>query len=141
MKGMISMDDQKETQENDRPQLMITVSDDMEANRISAALKDEGIPVAREYSKDMQASSVLMGNAVGEIRLLVPACEEDRAREILIGIGALEPDAAAEPFPEQETPKKKISSFWLMVLVLLLTALAVFGTDAVVGLFQKILAG
>ena len=119
---------------------MITVSDDMEADRIAAALKDEGIPVAREYSRDMQASTVLMGNAVGEIRLLVPACEEDRAREVLIGIGALDPDVTTEPFKEDETPKKKISSFWLMVLVLLLTALAVFGTDAVVGLFQKVFA-
>ncbi|MGI6261947.1 MAG: putative signal transducing protein [Acutalibacteraceae bacterium] len=134
------MDNQKEAQANDKPQLMITVSDDMEADRIAAALKDEGIPVAREYSRDMQASTVLMGNAVGEIRLLVPACEEDRAREVLIGIGALEPDVTTEPFKEDETPKKKISSFWLMVLVLLLTALAVFGTDAVVGLFQKVFA-
>lgn len=134
------MNDQKEIQANDQPQLMITVSDDMEADRIAAALEDEGIPVAREYSREMQASSVLMGNAVGEIRLLVPSSEEERAREILIGIGALESGEEAEPEEEVPPQQKKVSSFWLMVLVLLLTALAVFGTDAIVGLFQKVFA-
>ncbi|MDD6174720.1 MAG: DUF2007 domain-containing protein [Firmicutes bacterium] len=134
------MNDQKEIQANDQPQLMITVSDDMEADRIAAALEDEGIPVAREYSREMRASSVLMGNAVGEIRLLVPSSEEERAREILIGIGALESGEEAEPAEEVPPQGKKVSSFWLMVLVLLLTALAVFGTDAIVGLFQKVFA-
>lgn len=137
---MSYVNDQKEMQANDRPQLMITVSDDLEADRITAALNDEGIPVAREYSENMQASSVLMGNAVGEIRLLVPAEEEERAREILIGIGALESGETEELPEEEEEPKKKVSSFWLMALVLLLAALAVFGTDAVVGLFQQIFA-
>ncbi len=135
------MDEQKkEITTDNTPQLMITVSDDIEADRITAALQDEGIPVAREYSKDMQASSVLMGKSVGEIRLMVPSCEEERARDILIGIGALEQGEAEDPQLEEETPKRKISSFWMMVLVLLLVALAVFGTDAIVGLFQGIFA-
>ena len=51
------MDNQKEAQANDKPQLMITVSDDMEADRIAAALKDEGIPVAREYSRDITVAT------------------------------------------------------------------------------------
>lgn len=134
------MDEQKnEVLTNNQPQLMITVSDEMEADRITAALEDEGIPVAREYSKEMQATSVLMGNAVGEIRLLVPSCEEERAREILVGIGALESESEEEPQPE-EKPQSKISSLWMMVLVLLLVALAVFGTDAIVAIVKNLMA-
>jgi len=129
----------KKTDANVQPQLMITVSDNVEADRITAALEDEGIPVVREYSRNMQASTVLMGKAVGEIRLLVPAGEEARAREILIGIGALEQEETDE-LPQEELPQKKVSGFWIMVLVLLLVTLAVFGTDAIVGLFQGVFA-
>ena len=131
----------KKLQPDTEPQLMITVSEEMEANRIAAALEDEGIPVAREYSRDMQASNVLMGNTIGEIRLLVPSSEQDRAKDILIGIGALENDAEEPPKQPDEPAKKHVSSFWLMVLVLLLAVLAVFGTDTIVGLLRNAFAG
>lgn len=123
------------------PFLAISVAGEMEANRIAAALKDSGIPITREY-EDLAASVVTGNSPESMIQLYVPQDMADKAADVLIGIGALEPgeEAPGQEAVELEAPSKgsRMKSALMTVLVLLLVALVVFSADAIMAVIKQL---
>lgn len=130
-----------------KPALAVCVGSEQEADRITAALQDAGVPASREYTGDVPGSRVLTGNTVENIRLFVPGDMEEKAVDILVGIGALQaPGEEQEPPPDEiaagsEEKGTRGKSVVMTILLLLLIAAVVFSTDAVMEFFKRLFGG
>ncbi len=126
------------------PVLAVHAADDLEADRIEAALSDSGIPVSRQYTGVNSWVKTVTGNSSGGVNLYVPKQAEEEAVEVLIGIGALE---SAEVQPEQTEgkedmpPKVRAKSVVATLLLLLLIALLVFSVDGMMTLVNGLFGG
>ncbi len=129
---------QKEWQE-DAPVLAIQAEDDLEADRIEAALKDSGIPVSRQYTGPNSFLKTVTGNSSGAVNLYVPKEQEEQAVEVLIGIGALEnrEPQGEETLNQPEGPRMRGKSIAATVLLLLLVALVVFSVDGIMAVVKQ----
>lgn len=111
----------------DDPVLLIT-ADEMKAEMIEAALKDQGVPFEERISGLGGPPAVLVGkSAYTNKNIFVPYEQLQAARDLLIGIGIAnnsdQPDST-EDDTEEMSPRKKI--FWRIVSALLFI-LAVWG--------------
>lgn len=76
-----------------KTRLLITAPDGFEANRYLAALKDAGIPALLKHREAGGYVKVVMGNSIFGMDIFVSEEHYAKARETLIGIGALYPNA------------------------------------------------
>ena len=73
----------------DDPVLLLTVGED-ESSRIAAAFEEASIPCMTRPSRTGGYTSIVLGhNRCSDVRVYVPFGEVERAKDILIGIGAL----------------------------------------------------
>ena len=131
----------QEPNKEEDPVLVIQAVDDLEADRIEAALSDGGIPVSRQYTGPISFLKTITGNSSGSVQLYVPAQAEDKAVEILIGIGALESsELQTEENPDQaeQLPGARGKSIVATVLLLLLVALVVFSVDGIMTVVKQL---
>lgn len=81
----------KDIKDND-PVCVIS-ADGFERERIIAALSDAGIPCVEHMEKKEHNPDVIMGNAAARVKIEVPYCAYEKAKDILIGIGAIKTNA------------------------------------------------
>lgn len=109
--------------EENTERMMIRADSAAETERIAQALENAGVQAERET---VEQSTLFYVNAA----------DEARAQQ------AMEQLNAQSPMPEEPEPddaRSRVKSIWLTLLILLLAALAVFGTDAIMGALRKIL--
>lgn len=88
----------------DDPVLLLTVGED-EATRITAAFKESSVPcLARSTGSGGYTSIILGRSRCSDVRIFVPFNKIERAKEILIGIGALKTGKESE---EKTGPSKQ----------------------------------
>lgn len=130
--------------------VVLLVSTNQEADRLQAALEDEKIPSERRpVKKAVSLPLAVSANPNGSVQTLVPFGALDRARDIAIGIGALQPEGQEPVVPgeladqekrdEEEAPtispvKRFLVRAISVILFILLVWLVVSGTDWVMGL-------
>jgi hypothetical protein len=119
-----------------------------ERERITAALGDAGIPVVEEMEKREAASAVVMGELSCGMRLFVPYRMLSSAQDVLIGIGASQPEGeeakiVEEEVPPQEEPappmsrgKRFVVRAVSVVLFIAIVWAVVAGVDWVMGLIR-----
>jgi hypothetical protein len=103
---------------------LVSVVDNTEADRLTAALNDAHIPVLRKYSEAGSAITVIMGDSVFGVDLYVPAELYEKAKEIIEVVNGniisetdennLNADNTEEDETEEEELKKskKIKTFF-----------------------------
>ncbi len=85
---------------------LISVVDNTEADRISAALNDARIPVLRKYEEAGSAITVIMGDSVFGIDLYVPTELLDKAKDIVAVVnGDMIPDVDVDQ-PDEEISRE-----------------------------------
>lgn len=80
---------------------LISVVDNIEANRLSAALNDAKIPVLRKYTEAGSAITVIMGDSVFGIDLYVPKDLFEKAKEIIEVVNG---DIVSQPDDDNSNP-------------------------------------
>lgn len=132
--------------END-PVLLFTAGT-MEAERITAAFSDEGIPHA-EKSQGGSTSSIFLGqNRCMQTRIFVPFGEVGHAEDVMRGIGALSDESKENSEqPEKETANEELEPMnsrrhvllriIYTIMFLILVASVVFFADGIVAEFKS----
>lgn len=116
-----------------------------EAERIRAALEDEGIPFSEKMPKKERSAKIVTGDRNFASNLFVPYSAFDKAKEVLIGIGAELPDGAQDvPREPQNVMEEEFEDMsrgkrllWRIVSVVLFIAIVfgvVAGVDYLMGL-------
>ena len=72
----------KEKYAGDAPVLLCSVSDDIKAGMLIAALKDQGIPVMKKSRGVAQPLSIIMGFSYMDVEIYVPSRLIEKAGEI-----------------------------------------------------------
>lgn len=107
--------------------VVIKLSGGFEAERIIAALKDEDIPSYQKEAKGSAGLRILNSAAPEESEIYVPLSAYNKAVDVLVGIGALNPDedevldvddSELPPPPMEEMSSRK--RFWVRVLSIIL---------------------
>lgn len=107
--------------------VVIKLSGGFEAERIIAALKDEGIPSYQKEAKGSAGLRILNSAAPEESEIYVPLSAYNKAVDVLVGIGALNPDedevldvddSELPPPPMEEMSSRK--RFWVRILSIIL---------------------
>ena len=127
-----------------------------EKDRIITALADNGIPTDTKRIKHDNSAKAVTGVDVSDVRILVPYQAYEEAYDICVGIGAIKEDdteiikevdfeakdvkSVDEQFSEM-TGGGRAGRIALAVLLLIVFALAIFGTDAIMNFIKKLIYG
>ncbi len=94
-----------EKQAGDRPVLLASIRDGLEAGMVESLLNEHGIPVLRKYPQTGQVLHLIMGTSLYGTELHVPADRFDEAYALLEGIGVFaapdDTDGVGEAEPEE----------------------------------------
>lgn len=127
-----------------------------EKDRIIAALSDAGIPSDIKRQKKDNSANAVTGVDMSDINILVPYQAYEKAYDVCVGIGAIKEEGEEIVEDDQyETPKEKsldkqleemnggskAGRIVLAIMLLILVALAVFGTDAITGFIGNLFSG
>lgn len=149
--------------ENRKTIIIAHVSEEIEAVSTVAALNDGGIDAGHRASVASGTASLFKmpgmmgGGALDGYDILIDEADYDQAAEILCGIGMVdlsqiseEEEAesseisgedtsdTAEDEAEEVPQERRFSSFWATLLILILIAVAVIGTDYIVELIKQL---
>lgn len=124
-------------------------ADTMEAERITAAFNDEGIP-HMEKSEGASALTVILGQShCMQTRIFVPFCEVGHAEDVMRGICALsdesnenseqpEKEAASDEHNEPMNDRRHVLlRIFYTIMFLILVASFVFFADGIVSEFKS----
>ena len=78
----------------------------LESERIEAALEDAGIPYASRTPKKEPSATIITGNKNASVYLYVPFQVWEKAKDLMIGIGAMQPKEEKEKQVQEEQPRK-----------------------------------
>ncbi len=133
--------------DNNTPVFLIS-AEGFEKDRIIAALSDAGIPSDIKRQKKNNSANVVTGVDMSDLNILVPYQAYEKAYDVCVGIGAIKEegeeileDGEYEPSKgksldeqfEELNGGSKTGRIVLAIMLLILIALAVFGTDAITG--------
>lgn len=142
-------------EDNNTPVFLIS-AEGFEKDRIIAALADAGIPSDIKRQKKDNSANAVTGIDMSDLNILVPFQAYEKAYDICVGIGAIKEegekiieDGEYETSNEQGLDKQfeqinggsKAGRIVLAVMLLILIALAVFGTDAITGFIGNLFSG
>ena len=123
----------------------------LESERVEAALDDEGIPYASRTPKKEPSATIITGNKNAGVYLYVPFQVWEKAKDIAIGIGAMQPaeedtqqlqeksrtiEKKGEEFEEMSRSKRLIVRIVSVILFILVIWAVVAGTDFVMNLIK-----
>lgn len=126
----------------------------LESERIEAALEDEGIPYASRTPKKEPSATIVTGNKNAGIYLYVPFEVYEKAKDVVIGIGALRTEEETQVIMEnteskdekkekaqdeftQMSPGKRLAVRIVSVILFILVVWAVVaGTDFIMNLIK-----
>ena len=127
----------------------LTTATGFELDRIRAALEDGGIPSTSQAQAKALSADAVTGNDKTDRDILVPYAALEEARDICIGIGAINPDGEEVKIDEQDvedavdsdadeyeamSPAKRTTVKIISAILLIIFAcLLIWGTDAVTG--------
>ena len=127
-----------------------------EKDRIITALEDNGIPTDTKCIKHQTSTNAVSGVDASYARILVPYQAYEEAYDICVGIGAIKEEGTEildevdfedkdvknvdEQFSEM-TGGGRAGRIALAVLLLVVFALAIFGTDAIMNFLKKLIYG
>lgn len=137
---------------NDNDSVYLISAYGFEKSRISATLIDYDIPYEEKAEKKQLSGEVVTGYNSTLVRFYVPFKYIDKARDIMIGIGALkdvpieegnfyneENKENKDEFEEMNPSKRKIVKIVSFILFLILIWGTVVGTDYIMALIKEIL--
>lgn len=125
-----------------------------ELQRIKNALEDSGIPCDMIAKKKNTSAEAVTGYDNSEYDIIVPYSAYEKSYDVCIGIGAIKEDeteiidsAVDEPtnkdaetldeqFEEMSGTKRTTVRIVSAVLLIILVALVIYGTDAITGLIK-----
>lgn len=119
-----------------------------ELERIKAALDGDGIPCSVSEARGNVNMKILNNGDNGENMVMIPLAAYNHACDVLIGIGAMEPEDNTLTVPDNikiENPDNEMSPrkrFWVrvasIILFIIVVWLAITATDVGIALIKKL---
>ena len=135
--------------EDQNTPVYLTTATGFELDRIREALEDGGIPSTSQAQAKALSADAVTGNDKTDRDILVPFSALEEARDICIGIGAINPDGEEVKIDEQDvedavdsdadeyeamSPAKRTTvKIISAVLLIIIVCLVIWGTDAITG--------
>ncbi len=144
-----------EIQDKNTPVFLLSASG-FELQRIKTALNDSGIPSDATPQKKNMSAEAVTGYDVSEYDLLVPYQAYEKAYDVCVGVGAIKGEneqiidenvatptnegvkTAEEEFEEMSGAKRTTIRVVSAILLLIITAMVIFGTDFITGLIKNL---
>lgn len=97
-KGAVCPDCKRELKKEIKDGDPVTVikADGFERERITAALRDNGVPCVEQFDRKERSADAVTGKLAARVKIQVPYGALEQAKDILIGIGALTPHEDSE---------------------------------------------
>lgn len=124
----------------------LTTAAGFELDRIQAALEDSNIPSSSQPQAKALSADAITGSDISDRDILVPYSALSEARDVCIGIGAIEVDGEEVEVDKQDDDDSEIDESEYMspakrttvkivsaILLIIIACLVIWGTDTITG--------